>query len=379
MEPAPLPKQIHRYRIVRQLGRGSMGRVYLAEDPNTDRQIALKVLDPKRDVDDDTERERLRNRFLQEARAAGRLNHPAIVMVLDADTDPVTEAPYIAMEWVDGESLQEFLRHHGPLPADAATSMAAKIGDALAYAHQNEVIHRDVKPANILISREGGVKLTDFGIAKLVSQSLTGTGMILGSPFYMSPEQVRGEPADARSDLFSLGIVLYEVLTGRPPFVGDTLAATTYKILNVDPRPADLDRDDLSVDLVALVDRALAKAPEERFQSATEMARALRLVGQGAAPEVAAETSSQDPAPTDSEPEETAGPEDEPAKEEGAAETKRRPHRVYARKYMTGHGAETLSPETRARHRPRRHRDRRRIQWLAVLGVLCLLLVIFLL
>jgi serine/threonine-protein kinase len=362
MEPAPLPTQIHRYRIVRQLGRGSMGRVYLAEDPNTDRRIALKVLDPKREVDD-TERERLHNRFLQEARAAGRLNHPAIVMVLDADTDPATEAPYIAMEWVDGQSLQEFLRQHGPLPADAAVSMAAKIGDALAYAHAHEVIHRDVKPANILISREGGVKLTDFGIAKLVSQSLTGTGTILGSPFYMSPEQVRGEPADNRSDLFSLGIVLYETLTGQPPFVGDTLAATTYKILNVDPRPVDLDRDDLPPDLVAVVQRTLEKDPGRRFQDAESMAAALRSIG-------------QQPLAVDPDPVEASEEVDEaPEVDEVIAFAPLPPRRARpsARKYMTGHGAETLSPETRARHRPRKRRLKRRAELIATLVVLVIL------
>ena len=377
MEPAAPPTLIHRYRIVRQLGRGSMGRVYLAADPNTDRQIALKVLDPKREVDA-TERERLRKRFLQEARAAGRLNHNSIVMVLDADTDPATEAPYIAMEWVDGESLQEFLRQQGPLPVEAAVMMASRIGEGLAYAHDHDVIHRDVKPANILISREGGVKLTDFGIAKLVSQTLTGTGTILGSPFYMSPEQVRGEPADSRSDIFSLGIVLYEVLTGRPPFVGDTLAATTYKILNVDPRPVDLDRDDLPEDLVAVVDRALTKNSDERFQTAQEMVNALRSIGKETPSGVVPEPETSHAAAGSDE------SEDPDSEDEGFEETiepptlnSLRPQRVSARKYMTGYGAETLAPETRARHRPRRRRNRRRAQLISLLFVVGLLMVLY--
>ncbi len=299
--PAPeLPKQIHRYRVLSELGRGSMGRVYLAEDPNIERRIALKVLMPERLGRDD--RKELRQRFLQEARAAGGLNHPGIVTVFDADTDPESGYPYLAMEWVQGLPLRTLLHREGPLAAARAVTMAGQVARALDYAHRRDVIHRDVKPANLLVTTDeahppgapaagapagthvGGeaaeiVKVVDFGIAKLLSKSFTQPGRVLGSPYYMAPEQVRGIDVDGRTDLFALGAVLYECLTGRPAFGGETVANVNHKILSVDPRPIELYNPDVPASLRDVVRRALEKAPGDRFQSGAEMAAALESVG----------------------------------------------------------------------------------------------------
>lgn len=275
---ADLPEQFGRYRILSELGRGSMGRVFLAHDPHLDRKVALKVMAPLRLADPDEGRE-LERRFLNEARAAARLHHPGIVMVLDADTDPKTGSSYMAMELVEGRSLQSLLRETGRLPVATAVDLGAQAARALDHAHQAGVVHRDVKPANVLVTPEGRVKVTDFGIAKVASQSLTLTGHVLGSPFYMSPEQVKGEAVDGRTDLFSLGSILYQAVTGELPFGGDTLASVTYKVVQVDPRPLRGHDPDLPVPLEAVIERALAKDPDRRYQTGAEMAEALEAVG----------------------------------------------------------------------------------------------------
>ncbi len=318
--PSPaLPEQIHRYRVLSELGRGSMGRVYLALDPNIDRRIALKVLMPERLRG--AGEEELRRRFLQEAKAAGGLSHHGIVTIHDADTDPATGCPYLAMEWIRGCSLRTLLHKEGPLATARAISMAAQVARALDYAHRRDVVHRDIKPANLLVvggadhseggqtpgggqagshpeggqveshpeggqveSHPGGgqretIKVVDFGIAKLVSKSLTQPGRVLGSPFYMAPEQVRGLEIDGRSDLFSLGAVLYECLTGRVAFAGETVANVSHKILSVDPRPIELYNPDVPASLRAVVQRSLEKLPHDRYRSGAELAVALETVG----------------------------------------------------------------------------------------------------
>jgi len=257
-----------------------MGRVFLALDPNLDRNIALKVMAPLQLADPD-ERAELERRFLNEARAAARLHHPGIVMVLDADSDPATGFSYIAMELVEGRSLKDLLREAGRLPATTASDLGAQVARALDHAHRAGVVHRDVKPANILVRPEGRVKVTDFGIAKLASQSMTLTGQILGSPIFMSPEQVKGVPVDGRSDLFSLGSILYQCITRELPFGGDTLAAVAYKVVQVDPRPPRTYASDLSPLLEAVIERALQKDPAQRFQTGAEMAEALESVDWG--------------------------------------------------------------------------------------------------
>ncbi len=256
-----------------------MGRVYLASDPNIDRHIALKVLIPERLRGHGQEEMRLR--FLQEARAAGGLNHRGIVTIYDADTDPESGCPYLAMEWVPGCSLKELLRREGPFDPERAVAMAIQVARALDYADRHRVVHRDVKPANLLVSGEQAerIKVVDFGIAKLVSKSTTQPGRILGSPYYMAPEQVRGLDVDGRTDLFSLGAVLYECLTGRVAFGGETVANVTHRILTDDPRPIELYNPDVPVSLRAVVRRALEKLPQDRYRSGAEMAAALETVG----------------------------------------------------------------------------------------------------
>jgi serine/threonine-protein kinase len=252
-----------------------MGRVFLALDPNIDRKIALKVLAPLGESGARQE-EQLRQRFVLEARAAGNLNHPGIVAVYDAATDPETGLAYIAMEWVRGQSLQECIEESGPLAASRVIAIGEQVAMALATAHRRGLIHRDIKPANILLDESGQAKVTDFGVAKFASMSLTVAGQLLGSPRYMSPEQVRNEPLDGRSDLFSLGVVLYECATGVVPFEGGSLASIAYKILEIDPKPPRSVNPSLSMALARVIERALAKAPQDRFQTGEEFARALR-------------------------------------------------------------------------------------------------------
>lgn len=272
-----VPDQIGRYQILSELGRGSMGHVYLALDPNIERRIALKILLPLLKVGAQEQAE-LRQRFLVEARAAGKLKHPGVVTLFDADTDPDTGLSFIAMEWIDGPSLDDAIRQSGTLPIPRALAIAEQVAHALEAAHQADLVHRDIKPANILLTATGEAKVTDFGIAKLASMSITATGWVPGSPFYMSPEQVRGQDIDGRSDVYSLGITLYQSLTGEVPFQSDSLAGVTYMILEVDPRPSQPLNPDISDQLAAVIQKSMEKAPEDRFQSALGFAEALRRV-----------------------------------------------------------------------------------------------------
>jgi serine/threonine protein kinase len=269
----PLPQQIGRYRVERVLGRGAMGIVYLATDPLIQRQVALKTIRADLLLDEparaDGASEELPARFVNEARAAGRLVHPHIVAVFDyGEADGVA---YIALEYVRGENLAECLAQH----ARAATAMPlarmlvwfAQLLDALAYAHEVGVIHRDIKPANLLIGQREECKVTDFGVAQLDTARLTGAGMLIGTPSYMSPEQVSGSPIDARSDLFSAGAVLYEMLTGACPFAG-TPAAVMHQVLNDMPLAPSDRVAGLPAELDAMVLKALAKRPDDRYASA---------------------------------------------------------------------------------------------------------------
>lgn len=273
---AATAERIGRYRLIGEIGRGAMGRVYVAHDPNLERRVALKVMSAP-EGEDDEEVHELRQRLLLEARAAGRLSHPGIVAVHDADTDPDTGLSYLAMELVEGESLEALLRREGRLAPALAVDIAAKVARALGYAHTRGVVHRDVKPANILLAEDGRVKVADFGIAKIGSLAVTRAGLVIGSPYFMSPEQVQGQPVDGRSDLFSLGGVLYRCLTGELPFPGDGVVTVAFKVVHVDPRPASGDQD-LPPALLDLLRRALAKEPQDRFPTGEEMAAALEQV-----------------------------------------------------------------------------------------------------
>ena len=271
-------QKLGRYEITAELGQGAMGTVYKAVDPLIERTVAVKTISL------DLSKEELASfeeRFYREAKSAGRLAHPNIVTIYDVgETD---NTAYIAMEFLEGQSLREILDSGEVLPVERIAEIAAQVADGLAYAQEHGIVHRDIKPANIIITRSGVVKITDFGIAHMPSTSKTHVGMVLGSPKYMSPEQVVGKAVDGRSDIFSLGVVLYEMLTGAAPFNGDNISTLMYRILNETPTwpstlnlriPAGFDR---------ILARALAKSPENRYQHAHELAADLReLIGQSA-------------------------------------------------------------------------------------------------
>jgi len=263
-----------RYRIVGELGRGAMGTVYRAHDPLIDRDVAIKTLHP--DLPEDVIAE-LRERFLREAKSAGRLNHPNIVTIFDVgEQDGVA---YMAMELLEGRSLQQILAESPRLPFQTVADLVAQIADALDRAQQLGIVHRDVKPANIVVSASGHAKLTDFGVAYVPASTMTQTGTMIGSPRYMSPEQVLGLPIDPRSDIFSLGVVLYEMLAGRAPFVqpGDSTIFPLINRIAVEPHPPVTQVDpSIPAAFEAILCKALAKKPEDRYQRAGEMAKDLR-------------------------------------------------------------------------------------------------------
>ena len=258
-----------RYRLVELLGQGGMATIYRARDTQLERDVAVKVLRPEYGADPD-----FIERFRHEAQSAASLNHPGIVAVHDYGTDPV--GPFIVMEVVEGEDLATIVRRTGALPPRAAARLVAQASRAVAAAHERGFVHRDIKPGNILVTREGRVKVTDFGIARALSESaLTLPGTTLGSVHYFSPEQARGELATPASDIYSLGIVLYELLTGRRPWTGDTAAAiATARLTGTVPSPSAA-HGGIPPSLEAITRKALAPNPEERYESAAEMADAL--------------------------------------------------------------------------------------------------------
>ena len=265
--------RIGRYKIVRELGRGAMGVVYHAIDPNIGRPVAIKtihlgeVLNPE-------EQKRLRERLFREARSAGILSHPGIVTIYDvAEQDGLA---YIAMEYVDGPTLDQKLSASQPLTSDEIFSILAQTGNALDYAHQKGIVHRDIKPANIMIAADGTVKITDFGIAKITtSEQFTMTGSIVGTPHYMSPEQVQGQPVDGRSDQFSLGVIAYEMLTGEKPYTGEHLTTVVYKIVAEEPAIPHRINPSLSAGIDNVLRKVLGKKPDGRYRTCSEFAEAL--------------------------------------------------------------------------------------------------------
>jgi tRNA A-37 threonylcarbamoyl transferase component Bud32 len=261
-----------RYRLHRELARGGMATVWEAEDKVLTRRVAIKVLHPHLAGDDGS-----RVRFRREAVAAAGLAHPHIVTTYDTGRD--AEVAYIVMELVEGITLARLLRAEGPLPVAKALDVAAQVADALACAHAHGVIHRDVKPSNILLRADGHVKVADFGIAKAgASTDLTRTGVVMGTAKYLSPEQVSGASADAASDIYALGIVVYEMLCGTPPFVGDSDLTTALSRLTATPESLAERRPEVPPSLEAVVLRALARDPEARFRSAAEMRSSLLAV-----------------------------------------------------------------------------------------------------
>ena len=263
-----------RYRIVRKLGSGGMADVYLAEDEELGRRIAIKILNDRHAND-----ESFVERFRREAKNAAGLSHPNIVSIYDRGEAEGTY--YIAMEYLDGRSLKELVVARGPLPIGDAIDATRQVLAALRFAHRKGVVHRDIKPHNVMADADGRLKVTDFGIARAGVSQMTEAGSIIGTAQYLSPEQARGAAVDQRSDLYSVGIVLYEMLTGKTPFSGETPVEIAMKHLSDPPRPPSLERPDISPDLDMVVLRALAKSPDERFQTAEEMDAELDRVGQG--------------------------------------------------------------------------------------------------
>jgi len=267
----PKIAKLGRYEVVSELGKGAMGIVYLARDPVIGRMVAIKTIRVNAGSDEEDTQE-FRERFVREAQTAGILSHPNIVTIHDIGEDPETQVSFIAMEYIEGKNLKMLLGEKTKFPYDQVSEIVAEVAEALDYAHRKGIIHRDVKPANIIITTDGKVKITDFGIAKIASSNLTTTGQFLGTPNYMSPEQVSGSPVDGRSDLFSLGVVLYELLTSRKPFQGDNLTAISYKIVHEDHTPpADLVHD-IPSEFNDVVARAMAKDPWNRYQRGKDLA-----------------------------------------------------------------------------------------------------------
>lgn len=266
------PPRIGRYRIDGVIGRGAMGVVYLAHDEGIDRRVALKTI--HRRLLEGTDGAEWLERFRREVRAAGRCLHPNIVTVFEyGEQDGV---PYIVMEYVQGRELREYLKERQPMPLANAVAVIVQVLHALGHAHASGVVHRDVKPGNIILLVDGQVKVTDFGIARLEStEGMTQYGMTVGTPSYMAPEQFGGREADRRADLYATGVVLFELLTGVRPYVGRSAGDLMYQVLNEAPRRATVLNPRLPTELEAVFDKALAKRPAERFQDAAEFVAAL--------------------------------------------------------------------------------------------------------
>jgi len=263
-----------RYRIMRKLGSGGMADVYLAEDEELGRRVAIKILNDKYAPD-----EQFVERFRREAKNAAGLSHPNIVSIYDRGEAEGTY--YIAMEYLDGRSLKELVVARGPLPIADAIAATRQVLAALRFAHRKGVVHRDIKPHNVMADADGRLKVTDFGIARAGVSQMTEAGSIIGTAQYLSPEQARGASVDQRSDLYSMGIVLYEMLTGEVPFTGESPVEIAMKHLSDTPRPPSLLRPDIPPDLDMVVLRALAKNPDDRFQTAEEMDAELERVAAG--------------------------------------------------------------------------------------------------
>jgi beta-lactam-binding protein with PASTA domain/predicted Ser/Thr protein kinase len=263
-----------RYRIVRRLGAGGMANVYLAEDQELGRSVAIKILNERHAND-----EQFVERFRREAKNAAALSHPNIVSIYDRGEAEGTY--YIAMEHLDGRNLKELIVARGPAPVRIAIDYTKQILGALRFAHRHGIVHRDIKPHNVLVDRDGRLKVTDFGIARAGASQMTEAGSIVGTAQYLSPEQARGGPVDQRSDLYSVGVVLYELLTGTVPFTGDSPVEIAMKHLSAKPEPPSTKRPDLPRDFDLIVIRAIAKDPDDRYQDAEEMQADLERVERG--------------------------------------------------------------------------------------------------
>ncbi|MCI0568670.1 MAG: serine/threonine protein kinase, partial [Acidobacteria bacterium] len=265
-------QKLGRFEIIREIGKGAMGVVFLAHDPRIDRKIAIKMITIPSGISPQEARE-TRHRFVREAQAAGKLTHPNIITIYDVVEE--ADRSYIAMEYIQGDTLEAHTKPGSLLSLEKVLGIISQACSALDYAHQNKVIHRDIKPANLMLLNGERLKITDFGLAKSPDANLTQDGVLIGTPNYMSPEQISGKPMDGRSDFFSLGVVLYELTTGERPFGGDTISTIIYRILYEEPRPPRILNEKLPPAFDQILRRALAKDPAERFQTGAQFADAL--------------------------------------------------------------------------------------------------------
>lgn len=282
------PENFAKYKVEKVLGEGAMGIVYAGYDPGIGRKVAIKTIHAH--LLQGKVGEELRRRFTQEVKAVGRLSHPNIVAIYDSDEIPDEAGvmiPYFVMEFVNGMELQYYLSDGARFPLAKVIDIACQMLEAFAYTHSLGVIHRDVKPANIFLTDTGKVKIADFGIARVDNSSMTQTGAVTGTPNYMSPEQCSGQAIDARSDLFSIAIVLYELLTGEKPFSANSVHATMLKVLQTHPEAPSAFNPALPKSLDAIMAKALAKAPDDRFQDAESFLKAIEPFRHGRAPDPA--------------------------------------------------------------------------------------------
>ena len=262
-----------RYEIIEQIGKGAMGIVYKGRDPKLQRLTAIKTIRFVDDYDEDKV-EKVKAYFYHEAEIVAKLSHKNIVKIYDVGED--LDLSYLAMEYLEGQSLETYCQEDSRLPISRIIDIITQVCDALEYAHIHGIVHRDIKPGNIMVLKNGEVKVTDFGIARAVGSTKTRTGIIKGTPYYMSPEQARGQKLDGRADIFSLGVVFYHILSGKLPFNGENLAAIMYQTANTDPTPPSDYNTEVGRPVVDVLNRAIAKNPQERFQTAAQMAEELR-------------------------------------------------------------------------------------------------------
>lgn len=261
-------EKIGKYKILEILGKGGMGIVYKAQDPDIDRVVAIKTI--RFDlVQEGTLRDELMGRFMREARAAGKLSHSNIVTIYDVGREE--DLTYIVMQFIKGQSLEGLICSQKKLTPREIFELLEPICSALDYAHKRGIVHRDIKPANIILDESGKPFILDFGVARIETSTITQTGSVVGTPSYMSPEQIMGKTVDSRSDVFSLGVILYELLTGQRPFVGENISTIVYKIVNEDPPHLHDIKKDIPEEYEQVIERALAKKPEHRSQTCTEM------------------------------------------------------------------------------------------------------------
>ena len=264
-----------RYEILGQLGRGAMGIVYKGRDPKLNRMTAIKTIRFS-DEFDESQVENIKEHFYREAEVVARLSHTNIVTIYDVGED--LDLSYLAMEYLEGVNLEKFTNKENLLPIKKCIAVIAQVCDALAYAHHHDIIHRDIKPANIMMLKAGIVKVTDFGIARAITSTKTRTGIIKGTPYYMSPEQTQGNELNGQSDIFSLGVVFYQLLTGKLPFYGDNMAAIMYQTTSIEPEPPTTYNPAINKPTLAILKRSLEKSRKDRYPDAGKMGEHLKLL-----------------------------------------------------------------------------------------------------